>query len=153
MLDQIRGKWEAPDLERKARTFWAKHRAVLEQGQLRQMKVEDKVSGTGLIQSLRKAEPGRQALPVVGIQRDKDKVSRAHSAAPQIEAGNVLLPEDVSWISDYIAEFNSFPAGAHDDQCDPTFDAIEDMLLKPTMGRGAPVGAPEGVLGPSVIEG
>ena len=155
LLDQLRGKWEAPDLDRNARQFWNKHKAIVNVGPLQVMKVEDKVSGTGLIQALKRPQKRGDgqvdsALPVKAIQRNLDKVSRAHSAAPQIEIGNVLLPMNASWISDYIKEFNNFPAGAHDDQCDPTFDAIEDMLG----GVVAPalVGAPEGVVGPSLVE-
>ncbi len=151
LLDQLRDKWEAPGLERNARQFWNKHREVEGMGPLRQMKVEDKVSGTGLIQALKIAQPDRPALPVKAIPRDRDKVSRAYSAAPQIEAGNVLLPTHASWISDYVDEFNKFPAGKHDDQCDPTFDAVEDMLIKKPK-KPPPVGAPAGAVGPSLIE-
>ena len=155
LLDQMRDKWEAPDLERNARQFWAKHRAVEGMGPLEVMKVEDKVSGTGLIQGLKRPQTlsdgtVQPALPVKAIQRNIDKISRAHSAAPQIEAGNVLLPFDAPWITDYVDEFNHFPAGAHDDQVDPTLDAIEDMLGG-VVSQPAPVGAPEGSLGPSVI--
>lgn len=151
LLDQIRGKWEAPELKRRARQFWNKHKAAKGVGALRQMKVEKKASGHGLIQSLRKPDDNNPAIPVKGIERLIDKVSRANNVSPQIEVGNVLLPEDAAWISDYTEEFDNFPAGANDDQCDPTFDAIEDMLgakVKPP-----PVGAPAGVLGPSVVNG
>jgi predicted phage terminase large subunit-like protein len=86
---------------------------------LRGMYVEDKVSGTGLIQTLR-----REGIPVVPVQRNKDKISRAHDAAPFIESGNVVLPQDAPWLSDFLAEVAAFPAGAHDDQLDPMFDAI-----------------------------
>jgi predicted phage terminase large subunit-like protein len=84
------------------------------------MYVEDKVSGTGLIQTLR-----REGMPVLAVQRNKDKLSRGHDAAPFIESGNVLLPRDAPWLSDFLAESESFPAAAHDDQLDPMFDAIK----------------------------
>lgn len=123
MIDQIRGKWEAPELLVQARAFWGKHRDDQRQqckvAALRGMYVEDKVSGTGLIQTLR-----REHLPVIAVQRHKDKTSRAYDAAPAIEAGNVYLPEDVPWLSEFLAEIESFPSGAHDDQLDPMFDAI-----------------------------
>jgi predicted phage terminase large subunit-like protein len=61
---------------------------------------------------------------VVAVQRNKDKISRAYDAAPFIESGNVLFPHDVPWLSDMLAEVSAFPAGAHDDQLDPMFDAI-----------------------------
>jgi len=39
MLDMMRGKWEAPELEAMARAFWGKHRAVQTQGTLRSFNV------------------------------------------------------------------------------------------------------------------
>jgi predicted phage terminase large subunit-like protein len=90
------------------------------------MRVEDKVSGTGLIQTLR-----REAIPVIAIQRNKDKISRGHDSAPFIESGNILLPIDSPWLSDFLAEAQTFPNGAHDDQLDPMFDAIEDIQRLP----------------------
>jgi predicted phage terminase large subunit-like protein len=83
------------------------------------MYVEDKVSGTGLIQTLR-----REGIAVLPMQRDRDKISRGHDAAPFVEAGNVLLPQDAPWLSDWLAEAEAFPTGAHDDQLDPMFDAV-----------------------------
>jgi predicted phage terminase large subunit-like protein len=107
-----------------ARAFWAKHKPGA--APLRAFKVEDKVSGTGLIQTLK-----REGLPMVAIQRDRDKVVRAHDAAPMIESGNVLLPLNAPFLSDLLAEASVFPNGAHDDQLDPMFDAIADMLQAP----------------------
>jgi predicted phage terminase large subunit-like protein len=124
LLDQIRGKWEAPELLVHARAFWAKHKAGA--APLRAFKVEDKVSGTGLIQTLK-----REGIPMVAIQRDRDKVTRAYDAAPMIESGNVLLPRNAAFLSDLLAEATVFPNGAHDDQLDPLFDAISDMTQGP----------------------
>ena len=124
MLDQVRGKWEAPELLVQARAFWAKHKPGA--APLRAFKVEDKVSGTGLIQTLK-----REGLPMLAIQRDRDKVTRAYDAAPMIESGNVLLPANAPWLSDFLAEATVFPNGQHDDQLDPMFDAVSDMLTAP----------------------
>jgi predicted phage terminase large subunit-like protein len=128
LLDQIRGKWEAPELLVQARAFWAKHRVG--SAPLRAFKVEDKVSGTGLIQTLK-----REGLPMIPIQRDRDKITRAYDAAPMIESGNVLLPRDAPWLSDFLAEASTFPNGAHDDQLDPMFDAVADMLQSQAQPR------------------
>jgi predicted phage terminase large subunit-like protein len=46
-----------------------------------------------------------------------------------IQSGNVLLPQNAPWLSDFLAEASVFPNGAHDDQLDPMFDAISDLLL------------------------
>lgn len=122
LLDQIRGKWEAPELLVQARAFWLKHKAIEGQGALRALKVEDKVSGTGLIQTLK-----REGIPVLGIQRGTDKLTRALDASPMVESGNVVLPRNAPWLSDFLAEMEAFPNGAHDDQVDPAADAISDI--------------------------
>lgn len=136
LLDQLRGKWEAPELLVQARAFWLKHlnhQAPSQQkAALRGMYVEDKVSGTGLIQTLR-----REGIPMLPTQRNRDKISRAYDAAPFIESGNVLLPQDVPWLSDFLAECSSFPAGAHDDQLDPMFDAIQLVQKMPALKPAA----------------
>lgn len=120
LLDLIRGKWEAPELLTQARSFWLKHK----QGKFNpsSFDVEDKVSGTGLIQTLR-----REGIPIVATQRNKDKVTRGYDAAPFIESGNVLLPEFAPYLSDFLSESEKFPNGTHDDQLDPMFDAIEKV--------------------------
>lgn len=125
LIDQIRGKWEAPELLIQARAFWHKHLAV-QSSPLRAMLVEDKVSGTGLIQTLR-----REGVPILPVQRNNDKVSRAHDSAPFIESGNVLLPIDAPWVTDFLSEASTFPGGAHDDQLDPMFDAIKAVQSAP----------------------
>nr|QRW43100.1 MAG: terminase large subunit [Caudoviricetes sp.] len=125
LLDQIRGKWEAPDLIEQARAFWFRQQRA-GGGPLRAMSVEDKVSGTGLIQTLR-----REGVPILPIQRNRDKITRAYDAAPFIQSGNVLLPEWADWLPGFLSEATNFPAGAHDDQLDPMFDAIADVQSLP----------------------
>jgi predicted phage terminase large subunit-like protein len=68
---------------------------------------------------------------MLAIQRDRDKVSRAHDTSPLVESGNVLLPRDAPWLSDFLAEVGAFPLGAHDDMVDPMMDAVSDMLNAP----------------------
>ena len=136
LIDMVRGKWEAPELLAEARSFWMKHRD-LPGAPLRAMKVEDKVSGTGLIQTLR-----REGVPILPIQRNRDKVTRAYDAAPFVESGNVLLPEWAGWIDAFIAECEAFPSGAHDDQLDPMFDAVRDVQFNPPVRSVAPIHIP-----------
>ena len=125
LIDQMRGKWEAPQLLQVAKSFWNKHRQKTN-GTLRQMRVEDKASGTGLIQQMK-----QDRMRVGAIKRDRDKVTRAYDAAPSVEAGNVFLPSGAPWLNDYISEFEMFPNGKHDDQIDPTMDAVQDMINAP----------------------
>lgn len=124
LLDQVRGKFEAPELEKIALTFWGKAKAmdVGKYGALRKFAIEDKVSGTGLIQSLK-----RKAIPVMGIKRTKDKYTRALDVLPAVASGLVSLPSSAIYIRDLVSELASFPEGTHDDQVDPFMDAVNEI--------------------------
>ncbi|WP_186163574.1 phage terminase large subunit [Burkholderia gladioli] len=131
LIDQIRGKWKAPELKQRAIDFWNKHNAIGADDPgaavLRQMKVEDKSSGTGLIQDIQAGG----GIPIQGIERVKDKLTRVMDVVSQIDAGNVAIPSDAPWVNDFITECDSFTADdthMHDDQIDPMVDAINDML-------------------------
>lgn len=130
LLDMIRGKWEAPELKKRAIAFWAKAKArdVDKFGQLREMIVEDKSSGTGLIQEI-KLPPYN--IPVKPIERVKDKLTRAMDILTYIELGLVCIPEDAPFTNDFVAECEAFTADdthAFDDQVDPLIDCVNDML-------------------------
>ncbi|WP_338235166.1 phage terminase large subunit [Providencia rettgeri] len=126
LIDMIRGKWEADELKRRAVAFWnsCKH---LKNSPLRHMAIEDKASGTGLIQSIRK-----DALcPVKAIQRDKDKYTRLMDTQGFIESGYIKLPSDKPFVSDFLVEMESINPdfNTHDDQLDPMMDAITEMKV------------------------
>lgn len=129
LLDLIRGKWEAPELERRAIDFWNKHKPTVQfrVGALRKLMIEDKASGTGLIQSIKT----KGHIPVEGIQRHTDKLVRVKDVVGYIESGLVMIPEEAPWVSEFVAECEAFTdddGHAHDDQIDPMCDAITDML-------------------------
>ena len=95
------------------------------------MDVEDKVSGTTLIQTLSKSvDP---VIPIRAIQRNIDKVTRAMDAAPFIESGRVYIPEQADWINDWLVEHEQFPNGVHDDQVDTTSDGVNAIFGKQTV--------------------
>jgi len=126
LIDLVRGKWESPELRKKANDFWHKH-AAIKNGELRQFCIEDKASGTGLIQDIKNVDK----IPVVGIQRNTDKLTRVQDALPYIESGFVYLPDNSPFVNDFIEECEAFTADDghdHDDQIDPMCDAIDDML-------------------------
>ncbi|WP_305096466.1 phage terminase large subunit [Croceibacterium aestuarii] len=130
LVDQVRGKWEAPQLDDMALAFWAKHKGK----HVRGFNVEDKASGTGLIQSLRK-----KGVPVIGIPRDRDKYTRGLDAAPWIATGMVHLPADMDGVTVPLrAELQMFDGlgTGHDDQVDPLMDAIADMLAETNAKAG-----------------
>lgn len=121
LVDLLRGKWEAPDLERNALAFWDKHKGKVVRG----LRVEDKSSGTGLIQSLK-----TQGIPISGIQRNRDKYTRGLDAAPWVATGQVWLPSKAPFTESLRYEMQTFDGlgTGFDDQIDPMMDAIADML-------------------------
>jgi predicted phage terminase large subunit-like protein len=125
LLGQIRGKWEAPELLVQARAFFQKTGA-------RAVHIEDKVSGTGLIQQLR-----REAVPIVAVSRTADKYERANDITPYCQAGIVNLPKNAPWLSGILAELEDFPEGVNDDQVDCFVDAVDILSKKRTTGSAS----------------
>jgi predicted phage terminase large subunit-like protein len=129
LIDQVRGKFEAPELLSVARGFWVKHMQPHwnTHGVLRSMGIEDKVSGTGLIQQL-----ARDGIPVTPIERggSKDKYTRAMDVVAYFANMLVRVPADAPWIGDWMHEILQFTGlgDMHDDQVDPTVDAVRDIL-------------------------
>lgn len=127
LIDLARGKWEAPELERRTVAFWNKHAAIQGLGVLRELCIEDKASGTGLIQKIRLDNK----IPVKAIPRSTDKLTRVMDAVPYIDAGMVGFLAGAPFENDFIAECEAFSpddSHQHDDQIDPMCDAIMDLI-------------------------
>lgn len=129
LIDQIRGKWEAPELERQLVDFWNKHkpsRSKIIGASC--VKIEDKSSGSSLIQSIKEDNQ----IPIEGIQVSSGKLSRAMTAVKYFSSGFIHIPEHAEYISDYKQEFRNFTANdthKHDDQIDTTLHAVDDLLV------------------------
>ena len=125
LIDLLRGKWEAPELKKRALSFWDKHRERgVEMGVLRKMYVEDKSSGTGLIQEIK----SEAKIPIEAIQRNIDKYSRVSDVLGRIESGYVYLPKGAPFVIDFLSECEAFTANdshSFDDQVDVLCDGIE----------------------------
>jgi predicted phage terminase large subunit-like protein len=99
-------------------------RAVTEQAEAfrpKEIVIEDKASGTQLIQEL--VHDG-----VHGVRRYEptmDKIMRLHTVSSTIENGFVHLPEKAEWLAEYLHELTTFPKGKHDDQADSTSQALD----------------------------
>jgi predicted phage terminase large subunit-like protein len=107
------------DVDRARRDFPSLKRRIVEQAtqwKARNIIIEDKGSGTSLIQQLRTEHNGIP-YPAAFLPRD-DKITRLHAQSARIEAGHVWLPERAPWLEDLRAEIASFPHGRHDDQVD-----------------------------------
>jgi predicted phage terminase large subunit-like protein len=112
LLGSVKERLEYPDLRRVSQEEYRKHRPDL-------VIVEKKASGQSLIQDLR-----RNGLPILEYTPDRDKVTRAYTASPLIEAGCIYLPKERDWAKDLLDELVLFPHGAHDDQVDAMVMAI-----------------------------
>jgi predicted phage terminase large subunit-like protein len=153
LLALERGKWEAPELQKRAISFWARAKArdVADFGQCREMPIEDKVSGTGLIQAL-KLPPHN--IPVKEVPRHTDKLTRVMDGLPYIEGGFVCVPADAPFTTDLISECESFTADDshdYDDQIDPMMDAISDMLANDKMKTWVSLSKKENVNGKPAV--
>jgi predicted phage terminase large subunit-like protein len=80
-----------------------------------------------LIQKLK-----REGIPMVGIQRNRDKITRAFDAAPFVQSGNVVIMRNLSGLADFMSEAATFPNAAHDDAIDCAMSAISDILAAPS---------------------
>ena len=77
--------------------------------------IEDKGSGTQLIQDLRYEKTGVRPIE---IKPDTDKITRMSNQTAHIEAGHVILPESAPWLDEFKAEIMAFPNARFDDQVD-----------------------------------
>jgi len=111
LIDLIRGRFDFAELKRavmRQKAQWPEAHIL----------IEDKGSGTSLIQELR-----RERVNPIPITPDIDKVTRLYATQPRFESGSVYFPEH-AWLSDLIDELLGFPEGRYDDQVDSISQAL-----------------------------
>ncbi len=115
LLDVSRERLEYPFLKRRiievAKTNRYRADTIL---------IEDAGSGSSLLQDIRDPDIPRP----IPVKPHNDKVMRMSAETPQIEAGQVFIPEAAPWLSDFQAEVMQFPYGRHDDQVDSLSQAL-----------------------------
>ncbi|SFM35513.1 phage terminase large subunit [Salibacterium qingdaonense] len=115
LLDQVRARMDMPGTMQAIRSLsskWPSARSKL---------IEDKANGPAVIQMLK-----REITGLTAVEPEGGKEVRAQAVSPEIEAGNVHLPDPsiAPWIHDFIEEAASFPNGANDDQVDAMSQAL-----------------------------
>lgn len=131
-LDMIRAKMPADVLRKRFEAFVkASHaRNGGKMGVLRKVLVEDKSSGTGLIQEVQNRLPIR----VTPLPRTKDKLTRAMDVQPQHAQHRVALPygdpANYEFVSE-VAAFTHDDSHKHDDQTDVMMDALNETFVTP----------------------
>lgn len=132
LIDQIDGRWRASQRIERAISFWEKHDS-LDQGYLTGMFIEDKASGTSLIQTLQ----DDTGIPVFPVPRTISKVARGESVSTYVDNGRVYLPT-LPFSQGIIQEGSQLSRhtkkGVHDDKIDTAMEGIDR-----TIGRDAKV--------------
>jgi len=114
LLHVFRKKLEFPNLKKAVKDLAAFQDATV-------VLVEDKSSGSSLIQELRASGMSIvQPSPVL----EGDKIMRLRARTAQIEGGSILFPDTAGWREAYLSELLSFPNSKYDDQVDSTVFAL-----------------------------
>lgn len=135
-LSYKRAKMKADQLRRDFESFVkaSHYKNSTANGVLRAVYVEDKSSGTGLIQELE----GRLPIRITAVQRDKDKLTRAMDVQPQHIAKKVVLPygdkDNFEFVSE-VAAFSHDDSHKHDDQTDVMIDALYEAFVAGKTGE------------------
>ena len=122
LLDQVRDRMDFPATVQAVRNLsakWPQARAKL---------IEDKANGPAVIATLKRNISG-----LIPIEPQGSKESRAWAASPEVEAGNVYLPDPsiAPWVHDFVEECAAFPNGANDDQVDAMSQALMRLNKQP----------------------
>lgn len=134
-LEYERARYNAKKLRERFERFvnasFAKN--DLYNGNLRAVYVEDKSSGTGLIQEMQGCLP----IDITPVPREKDKLTRAMDVQRHVQAKKVVLPWGDKHNGEFISEVCAFSPDdthKHDDQTDVMIDAVEKVFVSPNVG-------------------
>ncbi len=116
LLDQVRARLDLPGTMQAIRNMSAKWPMAWAK------LIEDKANGPAVIQMLK-----REVAGLIPVNPEGGKMVRAQAVSPDIEAGNVYLPEGAPWIGDFVEECAAFPNGKHDDQVDSMTQALNRL--------------------------
>lgn len=123
LLDVRRERLDYPDLKRAVRAHAESHGATV-------VLIEDKASGTQLIQDLKRDGFHK----VIAYKPEGDKVMRLHAQTAMIQ-GFLYLPKGAPWLAAYVHELITFPRAKYDDQVDSTSQAL-DWIKQGNFGPG-----------------
>jgi predicted phage terminase large subunit-like protein len=92
----------------------------------RSVLVEDKASGTSLVQVLQK----QTGVPLVPIKVETDKVNRARGTTGYLEAGKVHFPRHHPKVAEFESFLTGFPFMTHDDPVDAFSQLMSYVITK-----------------------
>jgi predicted phage terminase large subunit-like protein len=120
LLNVFRARLNYPELKRAVRRQSEVYRPTI-------ISVEDKASGTQLIQEL-----GSELYQIKAYEppTGTDKQMRLFKQTAAFEDRRVFLPQSAPWLCEYVRELTSFPGSKHDDQVDSTTQALEILATR-----------------------
>lgn len=130
LLDVVRGKWEMPDLIKQVQMLYNKWKYEKGGLQFVRLLIEDKASGTQLIQML-SAQRDRHGcrFMIEPIKPNTDKVSRLIGASAYIENGTLRFPQEPQpWWPEFKKELLGFPNSKYKDQVDALTQCINHAI-------------------------
>lgn len=117
LIDQMRGRWsftQTIDAVRELSRRWPDARMKL---------MENKANGPAIMSTLQREVGG-----FIPVEPSGTKEARASSITPDVEGGNVYLPDPTTpgkeWVRDFVDEWATFPRGPNDDQVDAGSQAL-----------------------------
>jgi len=128
LLNVFRRRLEFPDLERAVQDQARQYGAD-------KILIEDKASGTQLIQSLKAR--GAFGVEPYDPPPGTDKILRLHAQTTHFESGRVVLPRFAPWLYEYVRELTSFPGSKYADQVDSTTQALDYLKNHSSLGLWA----------------
>jgi predicted phage terminase large subunit-like protein len=112
LIDVLRGHFDYPTLRAHAVSHAEKHKPNT-------ILIEDTAVGTALVAELKRA-----GLHAVAIKPEGPKVSRMSIQSIKFERGEVFLPKEAAWLTEFESELLTFPHALHDDQVDSVSQAL-----------------------------
>jgi len=132
LIHQVRGKFDYGTQEQMVISICYQHSPNY-------VGIEKKGNGHALLQEI----PKKCAIPLIAIERSKDKYTRGFQTEPYVSSGYVYLNQASDYYADFISEISNFSPEApsqrngqklHDDQVDAMMDAIDLLLIKKIKG-------------------
>lgn len=116
LIDHVKGQWAFSETCRRVLALVHRYPHAT------RILIEDSANGPAIVDALRHTVSG-----ILSVRPDAGKIARAHAVQPQVEAGNVYLPNprphgqlipERAWVDDFMHQLAVFPNGAHDDDVD-----------------------------------
>jgi|SRR6478736_307178 len=124
LLDAIRGKWEFPELKKRAKQHYTEWEPDI-------CLIEARGAGQPLIYELRQMNIPISEVVVGrgGTGNPNDKISRVNAITDIFASGMVYARKMKSWAQEVIEECAAFPAGDHDDYVDTVTMAMQRFRM------------------------